>query len=355
MKYTLVGAGAIGGSMAAWLTRAGAEILYVDAVPDHIRAMNERGLTIRDPRGGDFTVPVKAVHIDDLGEPLEVVFLATKTQHTRAAMEKIAPLLKKDGYVVSLQNGINEYVIAEYVGQNRVVGAFVNWAADYIEPGVIQFGGHSNFVIGELDGRITERLEHLREFISPFQQVEISGQVMRQLWSKQVNICAMFATGITHLLIPGGMEYGPTQETIACIALEAMQVPEKLGIELVSFDDFRPDLYRQGRFKEALQVTADHYRPMVKNYTGLYRDLAVRHRKSEIDGTVGVTVQMGEKLGLSLPLNKKLVDRVKEIEAGRRTICTENLMELKAEYERIYPYGIPDTMVHPSDEGRCPL
>ena len=79
MKYTLVGAGAIGGSMAAWLTRAGAEILYVDAVPDHIRAMNERGLTIRDPRGGDFTVPVKAVHIDDLGEPLEVVFLATKT------------------------------------------------------------------------------------------------------------------------------------------------------------------------------------------------------------------------------------------------------------------------------------
>ena len=78
-----------------------------------------------------------------------------------------------------------------------------------------------------------------------------------------------------------------TQETIACIALEAMQVPEKLGIELVSFDDFRPDLYRQGRFKEALQVTADHYRPMVKNYTGLYRDLAVRHRKSEIDGTVG--------------------------------------------------------------------
>ena len=210
-------------------------------------------------------------------------------------------------------------------------------------------------MIGELDGRITERLEHLREFISPFQQVEISGQVMRQLWSKQVNICAMFATGITHLLIPGGMEYGPTQETIACIALEAMQVPEKLGIELVSFDDFRPDLYRQGRFKEALQVTADHYRPMVKNYTGLYRDLAVRHRKSEIDGTVGVTVQMGEKLGLSLPLNKKLVDMVKEIEAGRRTICTENLMELKAEYERIYPYGIPDTMVHPSDEGRCPL
>lgn len=347
MKYTLVGAGAIGGSMAAWLSRAGVEILYVDAVREHVDAMNRNGLTIRDPRGGDFTVPVKATHIDDLHEPLEVVFLATKTQHTRSAMEKIAPLLQEDGYVVSLQNGINEYVIAEYIGEKRVVGAFVNWAADYIEPGVIQFGGHSNFVIGELDGTVTERLEHLKQLIRPFREVEISRQVMRQLWSKQVNICAMFSTGITHLLIPGGMEYEPTLETIACIAYEAMQVPTKLGVELVSFDDFRPDLYRQGRYREAMQATADHYRPMVKNYTGLYRDLAVRHRKSEIDGTVGVTVRMGEELGLSLPLNKKLISIVKEIEDGKRTICTENLLDLKAEYEKLYPQGIPEQLICP--------
>lgn len=340
MKYTLIGAGGIGASMGAWLSRAGTDILYVDAVSEHVRAMNERGLTIRDSVNGDFTVPVKAALIDGLNEPLEAVFLATKTQHTRAAMERIAPLLKDNGYVVSLQNGINEYVIAEYVGEQRVIGAFVNWAADYIEPGVIQFGGHSNFVIGELDGKVTGRLMHLQELCSSFQQVEISSQIMRQLWSKQVNICAMFATGITHLLIPGGMEYQPAQETIACIALEAMQVPKALNIELISFDDFRPDLYRQGRYREALKVTADHYRPMVKNYTGLYRDLAVRRRKSEIDGTVGIVVQMGERLGLDLPLNRKLVSMVKEIEGGRRMICTENLLELKSEYGKIYPEGL---------------
>ncbi len=340
MKYTLIGAGGIGASMGAWLSRAGTDILYVDAVSEHVRAMNERGLTIRDPVNGDFTVPVKAALIDGLNEPLEAVFLATKTQHTRAAMERIAPLLKDNGYVVSLQNGINEYVIAEYVGEQRVIGAFVNWAADYIEPGVIQFGGHSNFVIGELDGKVTGRLMHLQELCSSFQQVEISSRIMRQLWSKQVNICAMFATGITHLLIPGGMEYQPAQETIACIALEAMQVPKALNIELISFDDFRPDLYRQGRYREALKVTADHYRPMVKNYTGLYRDLAVRRRKSEIDGTVGIVVQMGERLGLDLPLNRRLVSMVKEIEEGRRMICTENLLELKSEYGKIYPEGL---------------
>lgn len=344
MKYTLVGAGAIGGSMAAWISRAGRDILYVDAVADHIQAMNEKGLTILSPKEGDFTVPVKAVSIDELEGPLEAVFLAVKTQHTKSAMEKIRPLLAKDGYVVSLQNGLNEYVIEEYVGKKRVVGAFVNWAADYIEPGVIQFGGRSNFVIGEMDGTITSRLSSLQEFCSPFQRPDISPDVMRQLWSKQVNICAMFATGITHLMIPGGMDYEPAQETIACIALEAMQVPEKLGVELVSFDDFRPDLYREGRYREALKVTADHYRPMVKNYTGLYRDLAVRKRKSEIHGTVGVMVEMGEKMGLKLPLNKKLITMVREIEEGKRSIDTANLISLKEDYERLYPQGLTELL-----------
>ena len=336
MKYTLVGAGAIGGTMAAWVSKAGGEILYVDAVKEHVDAMNSRGLTILNPGGEDFCVPVKACMIDQLEEPLEVVFLAVKSQHTRNAMEKIAPLLKPDGYVVSLQNGINEPVIAEYVGEERVVGAFVNWAADYIEPGVIRFGGQSNFSIGELNGNITERLYSLREFLAPFTAVELSRNIMGHLWSKQVNISAMFATGVTDLGISKGFDFPETQETIAGLALEAMAVPEKIGVELTEFEDFSPSLYKKGCYGEALKQTADHYRVMAKDYTGLYRDLAVRKRKSEIDGTVGFTVELGEKMGLKLPLNRRLLEIVKEIEAGKRRIGLENLLDLKARYETVY-------------------
>lgn len=340
MKYTLIGAGAIGGSMAAWLSRNGAEILYVDAVQEHVDAMNRKGLTICMDGAGDFTVPVSAKMIQELQEPLEIVFLAVKSQYTRSVMETVAPLLKRDGYVVSLQNGINEPVIAEYVGQKHVIGAFVNWAADYMAPGVIRFGGHSNFAIGELDGTITERLRELQSFLSGFQRVDISTRIMNLLWSKQINICTMFATGITHLLIPGGLDYTPTQETISALTLEAMRVPEKLGIELESFDDFAPELYRTGAYREALKLTADHYRGMAKNYTGLYRDLAVRKRRSEIDGTVGVTVELGQKLGLSMPLNRRLVELVKEIEQGKRSICTQNLLDLRETYRQAYPNGL---------------
>ena len=340
MKYTLIGAGAIGGSMAAYISRAGGEILYVDVVPEHVSALNRCGMRIYTPGKEDFTVPVKAELLQDLDEPLECVLLATKSQHTADAMKVIAPLLKPEGFVVSLQNGLNEYIISDYAGRERTVGAFVNWAADYMSPGVIQFAGHSNFAIGELDGRTTERVLALQEFFTPFQKPEISGNILSQLWSKQVNICAMFATGMTPLMIDGGMIFPETQETIACIALEAMQVPYKLGVPLVEFDDFKPELYRQGRYADAMKATSDHYHRMVKNYTGLYRDLAVRKRKSEIDGTVGLTIEIGEREGLELPLCRKFVGMIKEIEAGERLIRTENLLELKKEYEKLYPEGL---------------
>lgn len=340
MGCTLIGAGAIGGSMAAWLSRAQTEVLYVDVIKEHVHTMNEKGLTIRISPDKDFNVPVRAILLNDLNKIDDIVFLATKSQHTRTAMEKITPLLPQNGYIVSLQNGINEYSIAEYVGRERVVGAFVNWAADYIEPGVIQFGGKGEFMIGELGGEITPRLLNLQRICSAFQPVKLSHNIMQELWSKQINICAMFATGITHLLIPGGLDFEPTQETIACLVLEAMQVPAKLGIFLVPFDDFRPNLYCAGRYHEALKVTADHYRSMLKNYTGLYRDLAVRKRRSEIDGTVGFIVESGQKLGLPLPLCQSFIKIVHEIEANIRPICTENLLELKDHYQKFYPDGL---------------
>ena len=53
-----------------------------------------------------------------------------------------------------------------------------------------------------------------------------------------------------------------------------------------------------------------------------------------------MVVRMGGDLGLSLPLNRKLISMVKEIEEGRRAICTNNLLELKSVYEKEYPDGL---------------
>ena len=105
-------------------------MLLVDRATDHVAAMNQHGLTI-DRREGSLTVPVRAITPDALGNDLELVLLAVKSQDTPAALEVLAPRLATDGTIVSLQNGLNEELIAAAVGARRTVGCLVNWAADW--------------------------------------------------------------------------------------------------------------------------------------------------------------------------------------------------------------------------------
>src|SRR6202171_3353408 len=131
MHYTVFGAGAIGGTVGAHLVRGGESVLFVDRDVEHVRAMREHGLTIR---GFDetFTVDVEAVTPDQLPDQLETVLLACKAPATEAAVRSFVGRLAPDGCVVSLQNGLNELTIASILGEQRTVGAFVNFSADYL-------------------------------------------------------------------------------------------------------------------------------------------------------------------------------------------------------------------------------
>src|SRR3954470_18343725 len=176
MKLTIVGAGAIGGVTGAYLIKAGHDVTFVDLVEEHVRAINERGLRIEGIRG-EFTVPARAIHPRDLTGPLDAVILAVKALHTETATRQMLPYLAEDGYIVSLQNGLNEETIAGTVGQERTVGAHINWSADYLEPGRILHGGDSSFFIGELDGQMTPRIRQLEQTFSAFTEVHATDNI----------------------------------------------------------------------------------------------------------------------------------------------------------------------------------
>src|SRR5207247_2716808 len=110
---------------------------------------------------------------------LDAVLLAVKTQHTEEALDAIAPRLAADGFVVSLQNGVNEPVIAALVGEERTVGAFVNLGADYLEPGRIFVGGTGALYLGELDGRESERLTRL---VRDLPEAKSTSNILGFLW-----------------------------------------------------------------------------------------------------------------------------------------------------------------------------
>src|SRR4249919_2121412 len=118
MRSLIWGAGAIGGTLAAHLARAGADVTLVDTVAEHVHAIARDGLRVTGPIDA-FTVHVPAFTPQTLSGTWDEIILATKAHHTGAAVRALLPHLEADGYVVSAQNGLNELEIAEVVGVER--------------------------------------------------------------------------------------------------------------------------------------------------------------------------------------------------------------------------------------------
>lgn len=336
MAVTVYGAGAIGGVTGAALARAGHEVLLVDWAVDHVAAMNAHGLTV-DTREGAWTVPVRAVVPEAMPGGLELVLLAVKAQHTPVALDAIAPRLAEHGTVVSLQNGLNEELIAARVGAERTVGCLVNWAADWVAPGRILHGGTGAFVVGELDGTASARVKELAAMLEAAAPARYTDNIWGCKWAKHVYGALLVATALVDAHVYDVVERSPAvQRTLVALVREGMGVAEASGVRLEAFDEFDPAWYRRAAAGDAayagrcMAAIATHYRAHTKTKTGIWRDLAVRKRKTEVGAHLGATLAKAATLGQPAPLTRRLLELISDIEDGRRAMAWENLDELVA-------------------------
>lgn len=334
MTVTVYGAGAIGGITGAALARAGHDVLLVDAHAEHVAAMNAHGLTV-ERAAGAFTVPVRAITPDRLGTGLDLVLLAVKSHHTAQAMQTLAPRLEPGGTIVSLQNGLSEELIAAQVGAGRTVGCLVNWAADWLAPGRIQHGGEGAFVLGELDGRETPRVRELAALLAPVSETRVSANIWGYKWAKHVYGALLFATALVDAHVYDVVERSPeVQHMLACLVAEGIFVADAWGVAVEPFDEFDPVWYRAaakgdaGARGLAMEAIAAHYRKHTKTKSGIWRDLAVRKRKTEVDGQAAVTAAKARARGVPAPLTERLIELINDLEEGRRVMAWANLDEL---------------------------
>ncbi|HLY21124.1 MAG TPA: 2-dehydropantoate 2-reductase [bacterium] len=336
----IVGAGAIGGTIGAHLVRQGREVLFVDAAREHVEAVNRDGLRIE---GRDaFTVRVPAATPDGLpaalgGRRPGVVMLAVKALHTDAGLDVIAPVLPADGYVVSMQNGLNERRIAARLGAARTVGAFINFGADYHGPGRIMYGGPGALYLGELDGAITPRVEALgdmmREAFLP--NTTITPNIWGYLWGKMGYASMLFATAVVDETMAQVLGDPTNTLLLANLAAEVTRVAEAEEVRCEAFDGYEPEAmrFREPRdwagIRRSLAALVEHNRGSLKQKSGIWRDLAVRRRRTEVDAQIGEIVAIGRDRGLDLPLNARLVEMIHDLEAGRRAMHPDNLAELR--------------------------
>src|SRR5256886_10816950 len=196
------GAGAIGGTLGAFLARAGHDVTFVDTVSEHVAAINRSGLTISGPIE-TFTTRAPAFTPDTVRGQWDIIVLATKAHHTEVAAHALLPHLTPTGCVVSAQNGLNELAIAAVVGKARTVGAFVNFGADYLEPGLILYGGRGTVMVGEAFGEpsacVTPPVLAIRDAWRDFDdRAAATPNIWGYLWAKEAYRAKLFATAPAH-------------------------------------------------------------------------------------------------------------------------------------------------------------
>ncbi len=331
------GAGAIGGTLGAYWARAGENVVMVDIVAEHVQACRTDGLSISGPVE-TFTQIVPSITADELEGRFSRIVLAVKAQATEVAAHALAPHLADDGYVLSAQNGLNELTIAGIVGEERTMGAFVNFGADWHGPGDILFGNRGAVVVGEIDGSVRDRTRDMHRLLSIFEpDAVLTPDIWSYLWGKLGYGALLFATALTDDSIADVLAMERYRPTLTALASELTALADLQGSDALGFNGYAPEAFRPDADPEALQSSfvamTDHNARSAKSHSGIWRDLAVRKRRTEVDPQLTLPVEIGGALGMKMPLTRKLIALIQEIERGQRPQSLETLDSLKGAYE----------------------
>jgi 2-dehydropantoate 2-reductase len=319
VELTIVGAGAIGGVIGAHLWRAGHAVRLVDRERAHVAAIQAGGLEVAGH--ARFVARVPACEPEAVTGPIHTLILAVKTLHTEEALAPLVPRLAPGGWVVSMQNGLEEGKIAALVGEARTAAAFLTFGGYYDGPGRVVYSGPASLRVGELDGRLTPRVTALARVLSDFHPAEATANIRGCRWGKLLLGTVYFATAMVDEDVVDLLDDPGIRRVLSALVAEGLAVADALGVTVEPVDGFDPRSLRGGESAAAAaRATWDaqraYWRRGVARRTGIWRDLAIRKRHTEARPILGALAAAAERAGRSVPRVRAMLARYADLEAG---------------------------------------
>lgn len=326
-SIAVIGTGAIGSSVAADLARAGLDVTLIDQWPEHVAAMKADGLKVTIP-DGDFTVPVRAINLGEvacLRNTFDVVLLSAKSYDSVWMAHLIKPHLAADGVLISVQNSVNDEVLAPIVGPSRSLGCAFELSAEVFTPGIVQRNTPRDktwFGIGEHHGRITPRLRAIEALFRHVGKVDCTTNIWGSKWSKLINS--------SMILGPFGMLGMQSYEATAipevfklCVRLgrETMAVGQAHGINFEPIFGLSVEQFMGSEdhvVETLLRTILLHHGPeQSRKLRGVVLQDFLKGRMTESAHLNGLVVRKGREAGVPTPANCAVMQVIAEIERGR--------------------------------------
>ncbi len=347
-RIAVIGAGAVGGYIGSGLAASGHDVTLIDPWPAHVEAIRAGGMRLSGMTPSETReIRVNAIHVTEVQgiarqAPIDVAIISVKSYDTEWAAMLIAPYLSAAGFVVSMQNCVNEERVAAVVGWGRTVGAVVSGglALDLYEPGHIRRTmarrpDLTSLYVGEPHGRITPRVAALARKLADVDTTHATDNLWGERWTK---LCVNgMRNGVSAATGLGGNERdGHDAIRRVCIRLgaEAVRVGQALGFRLGKVGALDPEqLARAGEGDPAAlaeierlmlagtraDARSDLQRP------SMAQDMA-KGRRTEIEFMNGYIAAKGAEAGVPAPTHARLTEVVKQVERGAPPASPANVL-----------------------------
>ncbi|HYM31607.1 MAG TPA: 2-dehydropantoate 2-reductase [Candidatus Cybelea sp.] len=350
-RIAVVGAGAVGGYVGGHLARLGQDVTLIDPWPEHIEAIRARGLEVTGVTAAEHFIikSAKTMHLTEVQglskqKPIDIALVSVKSYDTEWATMMIRPYLAPEGFVVSLQNCINEERVAAIVGWGKTLGCIAaRISVDLYEPGRIRrtvpMGGakHTVFRIGEVHGRETARVRELADMISGIDSVKVTTNLWGERWSKLcLNGMRNGVSAATGLAGNDGDRYEEIRRFAIRLGGEAVRIGQALGYELEHIGNLDPDRLAQAYEGDKSALGEIEGSMLAGSNSGARSDLQrpsmgqdmLKGRRTEIDYINGFIAAKGREVGRPAPANEALTQLVKRVERGELPARPENITRM---------------------------
>jgi len=308
VKFLIVGAGAVGAYIGAMMARKGYDVTLHARGP-HLRAMQEKGVRVISADDDFVARPRLVADLKDAG-PMDVVFLCVKAHGLPPLAAQLAPVLGPETAVVSTQNGIPWWyfqthggeldglrlervdpggVIAASIESRRVVGSLAYFATDIVEPGVIRHTEGNKISFGEPDGTKSDRLRRIvAPLIAAGFRCPMTPRFRHEIWVKLLgNVAFNPVSALTGATLEALARHPDVSRVIRDIMAETEAVAARLGIELsIAIDQRMAGAEKVGAHKTSMLQDLEAGRPF------------------ELEAVVGAVVELGQRLGLQMPVTQ---------------------------------------------------
>ena len=328
MRLIVMGTGPIGGIIGGRLARAGQDVTFVDVDREHVAAIRREGLHVDVPDGA-FNVQIPIVFPDEIEGEYDIAFIAVRSNYTRDTLDTIMPHLRKEGLLVSLQNGINAPLLEERVGPDRTMAVAIRMGSRRTQPGHVQTAIRGHLYVGHLHGQTTPQLEELNALFDAVIPSETSDNILGVLWSKLTYTCLGYFGSLADAALATSCAAEQSRRVLVEFLGEVVSVGTKAGARFIPLAEYNPpDLHPSKPLDQRLAVINEYAKlwqpddrkgPLRQMQTG---------SKLEVEYTLGYAVSEGLRLSVPTPLCTKVLDMIRELEAGKRSFHLRNYAEL---------------------------